>query len=242
MKAFVTLVSSQDYILGALVLNKSLQGVNSKYPLVVVLTEDLATQSNLNLFSKENIIVETVSTLTYGEATAKEIERRKWPIKVLNTASKFHIFNLKKYEKLVYIDCDTMFLKNSDELFDYPDGSMMYIKGEEWGMTGCIVFCPKNHNYELYLKLLDFQTRVDGGILGDLFFPVKSNPDYQIDSDIYLTDISQLTSRTKIVHFGYQARKPFHYNVDEMAEKLDVAFPYRLYFYYMIPLKEKHNL
>ena len=71
---------------------------------------------------------------------------------------------------------------------------------------------------------------------------VKSNPDYQIDNDIYLTDISQLTSRTKILHFGYQARKPFHYNVDEMAEKLDVSFSYRLYFYYMIPLKEKYNL
>jgi alpha-N-acetylglucosamine transferase len=41
---------------------------------------------------------------------------RNWAL----TLSKFEIFNLTQFDKIIYLDADIMMLKNIDHLFEYP--------------------------------------------------------------------------------------------------------------------------
>lgn len=104
---------------------------------------------------------------------------------VLNTASKVALFSLHQYHKLVYIDSDTIVLQNIDELFRYPDGSMIYFPADRCGFTGLMVFTPKNHKFDYYRLIMDNYECSDGNLFGDLWFYVKSNVSYQI-SPCYL--------------------------------------------------------
>lgn len=51
---YVTLVASDEYILGAICLNKSLQKVKSKYPFLVLLTTNCSSMSK-KLLEQNNI-------------------------------------------------------------------------------------------------------------------------------------------------------------------------------------------
>lgn len=74
-------------------------------------------------------------------------EKWKYKSSVLNTASKIDIFSLKHYEKIIYLDVDTLVLENIDDLFDKYDGSILW-----WNepMSGLFVIEPKNHDSLIY--------------------------------------------------------------------------------------------
>ena len=50
---YITLVSSKEYLLAALTLNASLKRVKAKYPLVIAITEDIATTERLSAITAE---------------------------------------------------------------------------------------------------------------------------------------------------------------------------------------------
>lgn len=235
MNAFITLISSQDYLPAALVLNHSLKQVNSKYPLVVALTKDLATKENLNIFNNENIKVELIDKLNYGNDLQEyAIDKLRYRKTVLNTASKIQIFNLINYEKLVYIDADTLVLQNIDDLFSFYDGAILW-----WNepMSGLFVFEPKNHNYDLYRFLL--YNCLDGSALAEFFFPARNNMDYRI-SDSYMKNTLSI-NETKIIHYDI-LKKPFLMTMDEAEIAIKKYPAYFYYFRYLIPFKKKYNL
>lgn len=235
MNTFITLISSQDYLPAALVLNHSLKRVQSKYPLVVALTKNLATEENLTIFQQENIKVEIINCLKYSD-NIKQLVNEKWKYKssVLNTASKIDIFSLKHYEKIIYLDVDTLVLENIDDLFDKYDGSILW-----WNepMSGLFVIEPKNHDSLIYQNLLPMA--LDGSIIAAVFFVSKSNPEYRI-SDKYMKN-TMFLNETKIIHYDL-AKKPFLMTAIEAKEAVKKWPAYALYFYYLIPFKQKYNL
>ena len=236
MNAFITLISSQDYLPAALVLNHSLKQVNSKYPLVVALTKDLATEENLNIFQQENIKVEIIIPLAYNQSTINYVNNHQWSHTVLNTASKINLFFLYQYDKLVYIDADVLVVKNIDNLFSYPNGSLLW-----WteGMSGLFVFEPKKHDAKIYTTLLENGEFLDGNLIGSLFFVSKDNENYQISQD-YMQNTFQLND-SKSIHYGL-TKKPFLMTAIEAEEAVKKWPAYALYFYYLIPFKQKYTL
>ena len=210
MKAFITLLSSKDYINAVLVLAKSLNYVNSQYSLVVAVSEDIYDsdlQKRLQL--QRNIIIEKIDRISYSKKvinTWKDTEYQS----VLNTACKYSLFKLTKYEKLCYIDADTLVVKNVDELLERPSGSIVYYKGipDDIGFSALYVFKPSIYLYKYYLIINSQEDAVDGEIIGQSWFHVKESPAHQIPLKYccgyqYLIHQSlDFQKDTKIVHFS----------------------------------------
>ena len=183
--AYVTLLSSQDYLLGVLVLNESLKRVNSFFPLVVGITDELYDY-NAPILTDAGCYTERIERLTYHQSIIDKWGNTKYK-SVLNTASKISLFKLNKWDKLVYIDADCLVLQNIDDLFNWPDGSMLRYSSEQFGFSGLMVFCPCFHNVEYYEIIMKNTGCTDGNLFGDLWFCAKSNPAYQIPHNYLMT-------------------------------------------------------
>jgi len=182
--AYVTLMSTQDYLPAVLILAESLKKVHSHFPLLVGIVEELY-DNNVELLKSAGCFVEKIKKLSYNQETINKYKDQQ-SASVLNTASKISLFSLKNWEKLVYIDADTMVLQNVDELFNWPDGSMLQYDGDEGGFTGLMVICPSKHREDFYECLMQNFPCADGDLLGSLWFHVKTNATYQIPAE-YLT-------------------------------------------------------
>lgn len=119
MQAYITLLCSDDYLKGVLVLNKSLQNVNSKYPLFCAILSTISSYTR-DILIKNNIeIIEITDPLIPSEKIIKankDANLENWS----QSINKLKIFSFTKFEKLVYLDCDLMVLNNIDILFTKP--------------------------------------------------------------------------------------------------------------------------
>ena len=178
--AYCTLLSSEDYLDAVLVLYQSLQAVKAQYPLFVIVTEQVANNRNILLIlNSAGILYDVVKTLSYSDQTKQGNENGT----VLNTASKIQIFTMKQWDKLVYLDADILILKNLDHLFKYPDGAMLKYHDDENGFTALFVIEPAQHSkkeLEYYYSLLQHMECFDGDLLGNLWFMVRHDKNYQI--------------------------------------------------------------
>ena len=193
-EAFVTLVSSIDYLKPAIVLQESLKAVNSKFPLVIAITKDLYTFDTLKILNRYGCLYEVINRLEYSDEV--KLLAKDCP-SVLNTASKIELFRLCDYTKFVYLDADCIVCENVDELFDYPDGSKIGWPGELMGQTCCMVFCPNSYRYIYYKILVQQVLAYDGNLLGNLWMQCK-HPSFTIP----ITYGNEVHSREcKIFHF-----------------------------------------
>ena len=154
MKAFVTLLSTANYLPGVLALNESLRRTGTRYPLLVVLSCDTPQNVETTLVSR-NIKVFRLK----GSLKIPDIHRTSnghWG----NTFDKIQLFGLTDYEKLVYVDSDMMVLQNIDELFEKPHmsavaaGRMLYPTSVRLN-SGLMVIEPADHIPELIAEKLD---------------------------------------------------------------------------------------
>ncbi len=118
---YITTLSSFDYLPGVLVLAESLRNVKSQYNLVVVLTGVEKDKYRIITTLDQNKIsyIEFDATLSIPNeviSTNIRLGKERWN----NTFQKLFMFNMTEYEKMVYMDCDMMVLKNIDHLFSKP--------------------------------------------------------------------------------------------------------------------------
>lgn len=196
--SYVTLLSSLNYLDAILVLNYSLQQVNSKYSLTVMITEEIYNDKLSILLQYNNIKFHIIKSLFYNKDCQEKYEN----LSVLNTASKLQIFELKQYDKIVYLDADMLVLTNIDYLFSYPDGAMLLEPVSKSGFSALFVIEPKNHNELQYYKIIiQNYNCLDGDLFSNLWFFVKNNKDYQIPSYFVQNADFKTLPETKIVHF-----------------------------------------
>ena len=178
--AYITLLSTEDYLPAVLVLKESFKKVNARYPLICAVTEDICSKDIETSLKNHDIFIERIPRLYYCPETRKKEEGET----VLNTASKIALFNLKDYEKLCYIDADTMVVQNIDNVFNWLDGSMVEPSPSEeddrYGFTGLFVFQPVYHRYDFYKKLITECEGADGDILGSLWFYTRTSLSHRI--------------------------------------------------------------
>ncbi len=174
MKTFVTLISSDAYLPGVIALNHSLKKHQSQYPLFAIITPDVSAESR-DLLSKIGVQTKEVDIINVPLNILKkspnfDSEKKRF----LGTYTKFHIFNLVEFEKIVYVDADMMVYQNIDELFDAPNWSSVVMGGKlpqhDWRNlnSGLLVLIPDNESFKEIKKNIPYVYSYDGGDQGFL--------------------------------------------------------------------------
>ena len=126
--AYVTLVMLGDtYIAGAIVLAESVRKIGSLADLVVLVTNDVSIEGKeiLKKFYDHVIDVDYINVENWR--TKVQIHRPYLDL----VFTKFHIFNLTQYKKVLLIDADAIILKHPDHLFTLKTPAGVYLPNKD---------------------------------------------------------------------------------------------------------------
>jgi glycogenin len=111
--SYITVLSTDHYVEGVVVLAKSLHRVGSHYPFWVLTTPNLKPET-LEQLDRHGIQRREVPPIVVETDVPEHQRRWQW------TYVKLHIFNQTQFAKLVYLDADMLVYENLDELFNKP--------------------------------------------------------------------------------------------------------------------------
>ena len=237
MFAYVTLVANADYRVGALALARSLRWVGSEWPLVVLATE---AAGSLDELEGEGCIVKRVSRPAFSDEFQRRHERERLHARApytkgnkpafhdpLDNFCKLLAWQLTTYERVVFLDADTLVIKNIDKLFGYPEFSAapnLYETLEDMHRlnSGVFVAAPSIDTYAGMLERLDgpgvFWRRTDQTFL-ESYFPDWHGLPYTYNALQYVYfNLPQMWrwSSIKVVHYQYE--KPWEENHPKAAK------------------------
>ena len=159
--SYISLLTDDSYAYGITLLVESLHKVKTKYPLHVLITEDVSAPV-IEMLKQLNITYELINKIQISEELYNHnlaIDKRRAGIwKYCWT--KFKIFDLIQFEKIVFLDADIMVLKNIDHLFEKQhmtaalDGELFELWPDSPHFnSGCLVIEP---NHSLYENIINF--------------------------------------------------------------------------------------
>lgn len=234
MSAFVTLLLNDAYLKGAQVLAHSLRDVDTKHELAVMVTSDvsppaLATLLVGHYFSSQSLYINSPQEI-YDQII--EVDPIHIPsLENLNllgrldlsaSLTKLNLWKQIQYQKVVFLDADTVALQNIDHLFDLD---VEFAAAPDIGWpdifnSGVFVAKPNIGTYAALRQLADAGVSFDGGDQGLLntYYPqfhrlsftynVTPSAGYQ-----YLPAFRHFESQIKVAHF-IGAEKPWQKSTD----------------------------
>ena len=225
--AYVTVLSTNNYYKGVLVLFESLKLTNPKINNFVVLVNETIDKEIIDDLINRGYIV--IKKDKIEASFIKNDKYAHWS----NTFDKFNVFDLLDYDKVVYLDSDMYVDKNIDELFDLPNMSAT-IAGKhyypDWTNlnSGLMVITPKEGVLEGLKEILfskKFESHVgDQDIIGNYFDWENQNLEiidkYNIFSyliDNYINDEIYTIDDIKVIHY-IGNKKPWMFNSKEIEE------------------------
>ena len=114
MKTYVTLLSSDDFLPGVVMLAWSLTKVKSVYPLLVLCSDSISFSTYKKL-KKYNLQYQTLDNHIIVD---DEINKDKGYAHWNKTFDKLYVWSLTQFEKVVFLDSDMQVVRNIDFLFD----------------------------------------------------------------------------------------------------------------------------
>jgi glycogenin len=120
--SYITVLSTDRYVEGVIVLHRSLMRSAARYPFVVLTTPNLA-DSTYQQLQQSGIAYQPIPPIALD--TALPTHQARWQA----TYSKLQIFNQTQFDKLVYLDADMLVYENLDELFSKPHMSAVNAGG-----------------------------------------------------------------------------------------------------------------
>lgn len=126
--AYVTLVMIGDkYIAGAIVLAESARKLGSLADLVVLVTNDVSAEGKeiLKKFYDHVINVDYINV----ENWRTKVQKHRPYLDLVFT--KFHVFNLTQYKKILLIDADAIILKHPDHLFTLKTPAGVFLPNKD---------------------------------------------------------------------------------------------------------------
>lgn len=137
--AYVTLVMLGDaYISAAIVLAHSIRSSGSLVDLVVLVTPDVSDDGKQILGTYYTHVIE-ISYVPVANWRTKKQHHRKYLELVF---TKFHIFDLVQYDKILLIDADAIVLKYPDHLFSLDAPAGCFLENKDY-----IISYDKDGNY-----------------------------------------------------------------------------------------------
>lgn len=159
--SYVTYLTDDTYTFGIVLLVASMQKVNTKYPLHVLVTEEVSAPC-IEMLDQLGVSHEIVEVIPMSDCIADYNKTLSEKLSVVwkNCWTQFKIFDLTQFDKIIFLDADVMLLKNLDHLFELPhmtaalDGEYFNIwAGLPHFNTGCMIIEPSHEEFE---KILDF--------------------------------------------------------------------------------------
>ena len=105
--AYATFLQGDNYLIGARVLFQSIKETKTKYPFVVMVTEEV-TEVARQILTMEGAIIKEVTKVSNPKSD--EI-RYQW------VYTKLRIWEFVEYDRIVFLDADIIVRTNIDELF-----------------------------------------------------------------------------------------------------------------------------
>lgn len=154
-RTYITLLGSDNYIWGVVMLAWSLRRVKSRYPLVALCSTDISNKSlELLRAHKVGYISLTQHLSSQTDGINIDDEHKYWN----NTFDKLFVWSLTQFEKVVFLDSDMQVIKNIDFLFEKPH--MSAVRADEWNEpgldklnSGMMVIQPNLEDYNGLIEL-----------------------------------------------------------------------------------------
>lgn len=157
-EAYVTLVATDSYAAGALVLCHKLRELGSKKDVVCLVTPNISTQV-IDILSKI-CIVKSVDILKSTNIDNLQLLGRP---ELDITFTKIQLWTLTNYKKLVFLDADTYPTRNIDSLFSWPSLSAAPDAGwPDCFNSGVFVTEPSEKVFKELLDLASEKGSFDG--------------------------------------------------------------------------------
>lgn len=115
-EAFFTLIYNDAYLPGALVLAKALRETNTTKQLAVLIGPEVSSQAKIRLGQVFDHVIPT-QTISITQADAPQFKLLGRP-NLDRTYTKVNLWLQTQFSKVVFLDADTLPLKNIDSLFD----------------------------------------------------------------------------------------------------------------------------
>lgn len=175
--AYVTLVATDAYASGALVLAHKLRDLGTEKEIVCLVTENISTRVRDILSKVCTVIpVDTIRSTDFDNLNL--LGRPELDI----TFTKIQLWKLTQYRKIVFLDADTYPLKNIDELFDRPSFSAAPDAGwPDCFNSGVFVTEPSDTIFEELTALASEKGSFDG----KFFFGLYNRVVYRIERYYY---------------------------------------------------------
>ncbi|KAE8683624.1 UDP-glucuronate:xylan alpha-glucuronosyltransferase 2 [Hibiscus syriacus] len=158
-EAYATVLhSSETYVCGAITLAQSLLKTGTKRDLILLLDDSVSKQRR-----------DTLKAAGWKLRFIKRIRNPRAEKHSYNeyNYSKFRLWQLTDYEKVVFIDADIMVLRNLDHLFNFPQ--MTATGNDVWIFnSGIMVIEPSNCTFKLLMNKREEILSYNGGDQGFL--------------------------------------------------------------------------
>ena len=243
--SYISILTTDNYVFGALVLWKSLMDTQPKYPFHLLITPNLSKET-MNLLEITKIKLIKINPIK-NPILNDPSDRRYY------NYSKLNMWSLTQFDKIVYLDADMIILHNIDELFEKKNMSSTNSGGwlpdkNNWKEmnSGMIVLEPSATLFEhMKSKVGLIEKEVGKGDQAflhqyyhdwhektDLHLPhiynifdihlkgYKKNFGYYLDTNIQFNNKNYDDKRVKIVHFIGQ-KKPWNI-VDEIKARIEI--------------------
>jgi alpha-N-acetylglucosamine transferase len=118
-RAYVTVLSTDDYLPGVLALALSLRVLRTRFPLYVLVGRKVSRLVRVKLEQSGIDMIEASDLHIPPEIIAANLSsdyHKHWA----GVFEKLLIFSLTQFEKIVYLDSDMLVLRGIDDLFDRP--------------------------------------------------------------------------------------------------------------------------
>uniref|UniRef100_A0A182NHA4 glycogenin glucosyltransferase n=1 Tax=Anopheles dirus TaxID=7168 RepID=A0A182NHA4_9DIPT len=229
--SWVTLATNDSYSLGALVVAHSLKRVHTVHQMTVLITPGVSEAMKTKLRNVFNVMEEVNLLDSKDAANLALLKRPELGI----TFTKLHCWRLTQFEKCVFLDADTLVLRNSDELFDREELSAAPDVGwPDCFNSGVYVYRPSVDTFSSLLQFAVTNGSFDGGDQGLLnaYFSDWAHKDIQkhlpfiyntssVATYSYLPAFKQFGQNTKILHF-IGVSKPWLQNFNSETRKVYV--------------------
>jgi len=157
--AFVTLATNDPYALGALVLCHSLKEAGSAHSIVCLITDGVSQEMISRLETTFDLVV-SVAQIDSNDREMLELLRRP---ELGVTLTKLHVWRLTQFNKVVFLDADTLVLQNIDDLFDRPELSAAPDIGwPDCFNSGLFVCVPSEITFRALTSMLLTEGSFDG--------------------------------------------------------------------------------
>ncbi|KAI1447207.1 glycosyltransferase family 8 protein [Annulohypoxylon stygium] len=205
---YATLLLSDTYLPGALVLAHSLRDAGTTKKLAVLITLDTVSAEVITELKNVYDYVIPVSRITNSQPSNLQLMNRT---DLHSAYTKITLWKQTQFRKIVYIDSDVVAYKAPDELFaiEHPFSAAPDIGWPDIFNTGVMVLTPNETDYQAMAALAEQNTSFDGADQGLINMHFGSNYNrlsfaYNVTPSghyQYVPAYRHFQSNIKMVHF-----------------------------------------